>query len=107
MIDAVHTLADPDSPDFAAAVRELIHAGDPEVDRMVMDVYEKADNDAVGAQAARILALRDPDRDPEYALARFRTTGSFLTKPFRRVVENAVYRLPPHQRLRHLPPDQG
>jgi HEAT repeat protein len=101
---ALAGIGDWGSPDQHAHLRHLIDSAGPGVEEMILDALDEAD--AVRPLLCRVLAERDPDRDPEYALRYFYadTDG-----PVRRWLGQEVYRSPwmwlyGITRLRHANP---
>ncbi len=77
------------SPDLRAHIRILIDSSEPGIGEIILDSLEEAG--PVRPLLCRILAERDADRDPEYALRYFyEETGG----PVRRWLGQEVYRSP-------------
>jgi hypothetical protein len=76
-------------PDLGTHVRQLIDSTEPGVEDVIFDTLDEAG--PVRPVLCRVLAERDPDRDPEFALRYFyeETDG-----PVRRWLGQEVYRSP-------------
>jgi len=77
------------SPDQRADIRNLIESTEPGVEEIILDTLDDAG--PVRPLLCRVLAERDPDRDPQFALRHFyaETDG-----PVRRWLGQEVYRSP-------------
>lgn len=77
------------SPDLRAHIRHLIDCDEPGVEDIILGTLDEAG--PVRPLLCRVLAERDPDRDPDYALQHFyaETDG-----PVRRWLGQEVYRSP-------------
>lgn len=78
-----------DTPDLSAHARHLIDSTEPSVERIILGTLDDAG--PVRPLLCRVLAERDPGRDPDYALRHFyaETDG-----PVRRWFGQEVYRSP-------------
>ncbi|GAB2844689.1 HEAT repeat domain-containing protein [Lentzea nigeriaca] len=86
---ALAGIRDSDSPDLRAHIRILIDSTEPGVEEIILDSL--ADAGPARPLLCRVLAERDPDRDPDYALRHFYEAAD---GPIRRRLGHEVYRSP-------------